>query len=67
MSLDIDEDILKEETELKQLGKKRTAKEVTKSPPKRKSPSPSPERTPSSSNLPLAGITIVVSGQFDRI
>jgi len=32
MSLDIDEDLLKEDTEIKKLGQKRSIKEITKSP-----------------------------------
>ena len=67
MSLDIDEDLLKEESELKPLGKKRGAKEITKSkspkPQKwQKSPSPEISHPISGENLPLAGITIVISG-----
>lgn len=64
MSLDIDEDVLKEESELKNLGKKRPAKEITKSPrTSRRQKSPSPETThPDTANLPLAGLTIVISG-----
>jgi len=61
MSLDIDDEILKEDTEIKKLGVKRSFKHVENTKVRSaKSKTPTPDITDAS--LPLSGLTIVISG-----